>query len=346
MVLASSGQCPPPTSSSPAETPNIENNLKTETPSIELTRSRAIDTPARVLIRTRVAGAQGLRGRDQFLLLLLPLTVFTAFFVIPNLLNFAFSVTNWNSYSDVIKFIGLANFADLVQSGTLWNDLRVTLIFAIMVALFQNSLGLLLATGLEKTTRANGFLRAVFFIPVLISPLATGYLFKGLLAYAGPVNQVVSWVAGTPVHVNFLGSPEWTVITVAAVNAWKYFGLTTLVYIAGLAAIPEELSEAARIDGAGAWQAFWRIKWRMLAPALTVNLTLSLIGSLNAFDVILSTTGGGPARGTEVFNIFVFQQFGSGAFGESTAMALMLFLTVVVIAVPLISYLRRREIEA
>ena len=292
------------------------------------------------------AAAGALRGKEQFFLLLLPLTVFTVFFLIPNLLNFAYSATNWNSYSDAIKFVGLANFADLIQSGTLWNDLRVTLVFAVLVALFQNSAGLFLAVFLEKSTRANGVLRAVFFIPVLISPLATGYLFKGVLAYDGPVNQILSFFSSSAVHINFLGSPEWTVVTVAWVNAWKFFGLATLVYIAGLAAIPEELAEAAKIDGAGPWQIFWRVKWRMLSPALTVNLTLSLIGSLNAFDVILSTTGGGPARGTEVFNIFVFQQFGSGAFGESTAMALILFFTVVVIAIPLITYLRRRELEA
>lgn len=290
--------------------------------------------------------SSGLSRRDQALLLALPLGVFSLFFVLPNVLNFALSLTNWNTYSDIIKFIGLDNFIDLVSSGTLWNDLRVTVVFAVLVAIFQNGIGLALAVALEKSTRGNGLLRTLLFIPVLFSPLSTGYLFKGLLAYDGPANQILSTISGREVHVNFLASTSTTIVVVAAVHAWKYFGMTMLIYIAGLSAIPEELSEAAKIDGANAWQSFWRIKWPMLAPALTVNLTLTLIGSLNAFDVILATTGGGPARTTEVFNIFVFQQFGSGAFGVSTAMALILFLTVVVVAIPLISYLRSREVEA
>lgn len=294
----------------------------------------------------RKRGAATLSGRDQFLLLVLPLSAFAIFFVVPNLLNFAYSVTNWNTYSDNVKFVGLSNFADLVSSGTLWNDLRVTLIFAILVAIFQNAVGLVLAVALEKSTRGNGVLRTIFFIPVLFSPLATGYLFKGVLGYDGPVNSMLSAFTGQETHIEFLSSTEWTIVVVAAVHAWKFFGMTMLVYIAGLAAIPEELTEAARIDGATPWQSFWRVRWPMLAPALTVNLTLTLIGSLNAFDVILATTGGGPARSTEVFNIFVFQQFGSGAFGVSTAMALVLFITVVIIALPLITFLRKREVSA
>lgn len=287
-----------------------------------------------------------LSGRHQFFLLVVPLLAFATFFILPNLLNFAYSLTNWNSYTDVVKFIGLQNFQVLASNGTLWGDLRTTLIFAFLVAIFQNTAGLLLALGLEKSTRGNGVLRGIFFVPVLLSPLAVGYLFRGILAYNGPVNTILSAVTGHAVHVPFLSSNTWTLVVVACVQAWKFFGLTMLIYISGLASIPEELSEAATLDGAGRWQTFWRIKWRLLAPALTVNITLTLIGSLNAFDVLLATTGGGPGRVTEVFNIFVFQQFGNGAFGQSTAMALILFLTVVVIALPLVSFLRKRELEA
>ena len=288
----------------------------------------------------------GLGFGDQLILLAVPMTLFAVFFIVPNLLNFALSLTNWNSYSDNLRFIGFDNFADLLADGTLWNDLRITLTFAVFVSLFQNTIGLALAVGLEKSTRWNGFLRALLFVPVLISPLATGYLFKGLLAYDGPVNGVLSFLSGSQVHIEFLGSTVWTIVVVAAVHSWKFFGLTMLIYIAGLAAIPEDLLEAATLDGASRWQTFWRVKWRMLAPAVTVNFTLTLIGSLNAFDVVLATTNGGPARSTEVFNIFVFQRFGSGTFGLSVAMSLVLFLTVVAVAIPLITYLRRRELEA
>lgn len=287
-----------------------------------------------------------LRPRDQFLLLALPLAMFTLFFILPNVLNFVYAFTNWNTYHSAVNFVGWSNFVNLFQTGTLVNDIRNTLVFATLVAVFQNTAGLVLALGLEKVTRGNTVLRTIFFIPVLMSPLAIGFLFKGILAYDGPINQFLSVLAGHAVHVGFLTSINWTIVVVSAVQAWKFFGFSMLIYIAGLAAIPEELGEAAKLDGASPWQAFWHVRWRMLAPALTVNIVLSLIGSLNSFDGILATTDGGPIRATEVFNMYIFNTFGQGLFGQSTAMSLVLFLTVALIGVPLIIFLRKREIEA
>jgi len=295
--------------------------------------------------RSRVAQS-GISARDQILVLAIPLALFAFFFLVPNLLNFGYAFTDWNAYRDEVNFTGLKNFEQLIATDTLWSGLRITLTYTVLVVFFQNLLGLGFALALEKSTRANGILRVLIFIPVLISPLAAGYVFRGLLAYDGVYNQILSFITGQDVRIEWLGNLDWALVIVAMVHAWKWFGLTSLFYIAGLSTVPHELVEAARLDGAGYWTTFFRIKWRMIAPAVTINVALAFIGTLNSFEVILATTGGGPARATEVLNIFIFEQFGTGNFGRSTAMSLVLFLTVLALAVPLIGVLRRREVSA
>ncbi|TMR95033.1 carbohydrate ABC transporter permease [Nonomuraea basaltis] len=280
-----------------------------------------------------------LRQRRGIALLMAPLGLFGAFFLLPNLMNLAFAFTGWSAFRPAVEFVGLDNFRDLADDGILWADLRRTLVYAAVVTLAQNGVGLVLALGLERSTRGNRALRAILFFPVLLAPLAVGYVFQAVLAYDGLLNRLL----GT--QVEWLGSVDWTLGVVALVHAWKWVGLTVLIYIAGLAAVPQEVLQAARIDGASGWQVFRHVKFRLLAPAVTINVTLTLIGALNTFDIVLATTRGGPGRATEVLNVYVFQQFGTGAFGQATAMSLVLFLTVVAVAVPLVVYLRRREVS-
>ena len=291
----------------------------------------------KAMVPRAVAGGRGRRG--DLALLVVPLGLFGAFFLLPNLLNFGYAFTGWSAFRTTIEFAGLDNFRDLAGDGTLWADLRRTVVYAAVVTLAQNVVGLLLALGLERPTRGTRVLRVLLFLPVLLAPLAVGYVFQAVLAYDGLLNRLL----GT--RVEWLGSVDWTLGVVALVHAWKWAGLTVLIYIAGLAAVPREILQAARIDGASAWQAFRHVTFRLLAPAVTVNVTLTLIGALNTFDIVLATTRGGPGRATEVLNVYVFQQFGTGAFGQATAMSLMLFLTVAVVAVPLVVYLRRREVS-
>ncbi|MGF1662638.1 MAG: carbohydrate ABC transporter permease [Kineosporiaceae bacterium] len=308
-------------------------------------------TPVRPLAAAspRVTGrrsAQRQRRLDVVLLLALPMALLTLASFAPNLLNFGYAFTDWSAFSDEISFVGFDNFERLASDGTLWRDLRTTVVYAATVTLLQQIGGLALALGLEAELRWNRFLRAVLFVPVLLAPLAAGYVWRAMLAYDGVANDLLGTVSGQPVRIEWLGSLDFTVFAVAAVHAWKWVGLTMIIYLAGLATVPRELLDAARVDGANAWQTFWRVKFRLIAPALTVNVALTLIGALNTFDIVLATTGGGPARTTEVLNIYIFQQYGSGQFGQAVAMSLVLFLTVCALAVPLIAGLRRRELTS
>ncbi|MFZ2105006.1 MAG: sugar ABC transporter permease [Roseiarcus sp.] len=127
-------------------------------------------------------------------------------------------------------------------------------------------------------------------------------------------------------------------------DAWKWIGLTTLVYIAGINSVPRELHEAARMDGASAWQTFWRVTFPLLAPAFTFNVAVTLIGAFSAYDVIQATTGGGPGSSTRSINVLLRIQWGMGNFGTGSALGLIVTVMVVVVAIPLVAYLRRREV--
>jgi ABC-type sugar transport system permease subunit len=290
-------------------------------------------------------------GRDAHALALLAPAVLLigVFFVLPNAANFLLAATDWNSYHSAIRYIGLDNFADLWNSGVLSNAIVNTLKFAVVGTIAINVFSLALALALERPTRRNIVLRAVFFLPVLLSTLAAGYVFASISQVDGLINRSLSGLLaplsiGT-VQVEWLGSLDFTIYLVAFVFAWKWFGINMLVYIAGLTAIPDEVVEAAVMEGATGWQIIRRIKMPLLAPAFTFNVTLSLIGALTAFDVIVATTKGGPAKTTEILNFVLFRQMGTGAFGYATAISLVMFLLIVLLSVPLIVWLRRREVE-
>ncbi|WP_454051772.1 carbohydrate ABC transporter permease [Cellulomonas sp. Marseille-Q8402] len=265
------------------------------------------------------------------------------FFLVPTLLNFVYAFTDWSAFRQGFGFVGTENFTRLFADGSLLSALRVTLIWAVLVALLQNGFGFLLALLLERDSRVNRAARIAFFVPVLLSPLAVGYVFQALLRPDGALNGVLSALTGSDVAIPWLGSTTWTIVVVSLVQAWKWMGLSMLIFMAGLKTMPTDVLEAARIDGASWWRTLWSVRFPLLAPAVTFNVATALLGSMNGFDTVQALTLGGPARSTEVLNIFIFRTFGQGLYAQATTMSLVLFLTVVIIALPVIMFLRRRE---
>jgi raffinose/stachyose/melibiose transport system permease protein len=271
------------------------------------------------------------------------LVVLFVFFFLPTVFNFVYAFTDWSGFRSEINPVGLDNVTELAGNGTLFSSLRVTLVYAVLVAIFQNVFGLALAVLLERDTVVNRFARAMFFIPVLMSALAVGYIFQALLKPDGALNDVLGLLAGQDVTIGWLGSTTWTIVVVALIHSWKWMGLSMLIYLAGLKTMPQDILEAARIDGASAWKTFWTVRFPLLAPAVTFSVATALLGSMNGFDIVQATTEGGPARTTEILNIFIYRTFGQGLFAQATTMSLVLFLMVALLAYPVIKLLRRRE---
>lgn len=306
------------------------------------TTTSVLPRPRPVRLNPRAATAR--QKQDHPAWFIVPaLAVLVVFFFIPTIFNFVYAFTDWSSFKSEINFVGFSNVQDLLTNGTLLRDLRITLVYALLVALFQNLFGLILALLLERDTRVNRIARVAFFVPVVMSALAVGYVFQALLKPEGGLNQVLSTITGTSVTTAWLGDTTWTIVVVALIHSWKWMGLSMLIYLAGLKTINEDLKEAARLDGAGWWTTFRTIVFPLLAPAVTFNVATSLLGSMNGFDIVQATTGGGPGGSTELLNIFVFRTFGQGLFAQATTMSLALFLMVAVLAFPVIRFLRKRE---
>ncbi|MFF4623193.1 carbohydrate ABC transporter permease [Nonomuraea jabiensis] len=263
--------------------------------------------------------------------------ILLVFFFLPTLFNFVYAFTDWSGFKSAIRPVGLDNFTDLASNGTLFRSLRVTVVYAVLVALFQNAFGFGLAVLLERDTWLNRVARVFFLIPVLMSALAVGYVFQALLKPTGGLNRLLG------IDYAWLGDTTWTIVVVALIHAWKWMGLSMLIYLAGLKTVPDDIVEAAHIDGASRWRTFWAVRFPLLAPAITFNVATALLGSMNGFDIAQATTGGGPARTTEILNIFIYRTFGQGLFAQATTMSLVLFLLVALMAFPVIYVLRKRE---
>lgn len=284
------------------------------------------------------------RKQDHPAWFLIPaLAVLVVFFFVPTLFNFVYAFTDWSSFKKSIDFAGLDNVTSMLQNGTLLADLRTTLIYAALVAVLQNLFGLVLALVLEADTRINRAARVAFFVPVIMSALAVGYVFQALLKPDGGLNAILSALTGQHVSIAWLGNTTWTLLVLTVIHAWKWMGLSMLIYLAGLKTINADIVEAARIDGASWWTTFRTIRFPLLAPAVTFNVATALLGSMNSFDIVQATTGGGPGGSTELLNIFIFRTFGQGLFAQATTMSLALFLMVTVLAFPVITFLRKRE---
>jgi raffinose/stachyose/melibiose transport system permease protein len=273
------------------------------------------------------------------------LVVILGLYFAPLLLNGFLAFTSWSSFSDRVDFTGWSNLQFLLDQSSLLNQIRLTLVYALTAALVSNMMSLGLALTLERPTPVNQLFRALFFIPVLLSPLAAGYIWSGILAPNGVLNHGLALV-GLPDTTSWLVNPQLAIFLVAVVDGWKWSGFFTLIMIAALTTVPAELKEAARLDGANGWRIFRDVKLPFLAPAFTYNITVTVVGAISAFDIIVAMTGGGPGSATRVLNMLTLQQFGQGYFSLSSMTSLVVTVLVIIVAIPLVWWLRGREMQS
>ena len=203
---------------------------------------------------------------------------------------------------------------------------------------------MLLALLLTSDIIGRGYLRAVVFFPVLVSTIGVGIAFVALMhPTQGVINETLALfgIKGP----GWLTDPRFALYSVALVDVWKGVGLATVIYMAGVVSIPQDYFEAARIDGATAWQNFWSITLPLLKPATVTVIILSLIGGLRSFDLIWAMTRGGPGFTSDVIASVIYKQYQAGFYGLSTAGNVVLFILVALIIVPLSIFLNRNEVE-
>jgi raffinose/stachyose/melibiose transport system permease protein len=256
-----------------------------------------------------------------------------------------YAFTSWDGLSASARFVGLQNFRELFADDPIARHaLLHTLQLAGCFVVLANVIGLGLALALNRAVKSRHFLRALFFAPVVASPLAVAYIWTYIFDYKGPLNQLLEAVGAGSWQRPWLGDPTWAIWTVLVVLVWQFAGLTMVIYLAGLQGVPIELEEAASVDGATTWFRFRRITFPLLAPAMTVNVTLTTIFGLRVFDQVLALTNGGPVNATETLATQMFKQtWVNSRFGYGASIALVLSAMIAVFAVAQAVVLRRRE---
>jgi raffinose/stachyose/melibiose transport system permease protein len=255
-----------------------------------------------------------------------------------------YAFTDWNGISATAKWVGLRNFRDLFGSAiarsALWHTLELAIVYVVVV----NVIGLSLALALHRTVKSRNLLRALFFAPVILSPLATAYIWRFIFDYAGPLNAFLHAAGLSSLQRPWLGDPGVALWAVAAVFVWQNAGLAMSFYLAGLQSIPEELDEAAAVDGASTLLRLRAVTVPLLAPAMTISIAYTTIQAFRIFDTVVGLTNGGPGSATETLTTQLFSQgFASNRFGYAAAFALILVLLVGTVSIAQIMLLRARE---
>ena len=268
--------------------------------------------------------------------------LYIVFFALPTFASFYFSLTRWSLFS--VQFVGLANFVQFFQDPQLYNSFIHTFIYGFLTSGLKVVIGFALAVLLTSPILGRGYLRAVVFFPVLISTIGVGIMFKSLLdPFHGLVNGILG-VFGLP-QPGWFTDPNLALFTIAGVDVWKGVGIATLIFMAGIVAIPTEYYEAARMDGASPWRILRTITIPLSRAATGTVIILSLIGGLRSFDLIWATTGGGPGFTSDVIASVIYKQYQAGFYGLSTAGNVVLFIVVTAIMVPISYFINRRPVE-
>lgn len=276
---------------------------------------------------------------------IVPALVLYLFVVIwPSIKGAGLAFTDWDGLSATRDFVGLGNFRQILEDRVARGAVRQTVLIAVAVTVIQNGIGLLLALGVNSTIKSRNFLRVVLFAPAVVTPVITAFLWRYMLAPTGALNGFLSLLGLDALQQDWLGDPDLALWSVVAVVCWQFAGLSMVIFLAGLQSIPSEVLEAAAVDGAGPVGRFWWVTRPMLAPAITINLVLSIIGGLKLFDQVWVMTGGGPGRATETLSTLLYKEaFQFGAYGYSVALALLLTVFVGVFASIQYGLLRRQE---
>lgn len=259
------------------------------------------------------------------------------FLLLPMLVVGWLSLQRWDLLGP-IRFVGLDNWQAVLTDPTFGRSMAVTLGFIALVVPVQTVLGLAAAMLLARGLPGTGFFRTLYVLPWICSPLAIAVLWRWILS---PTDGAVSTVLGH--RIEWLTDPTLALPLVSAVTVWTNVGYVTLFFLAGILAIPNDVHDAARIDGATAWQRFRRITLPMLRPTLFFVLVTGIVSAAQVFDTVYALTGGGPDGRTDLIAHRIYAEaFGSAAVGRAAVMALILFVLLLGITLVQHIYFRRR----
>ncbi|MEA4940694.1 MAG: sugar ABC transporter permease [Christensenella sp.] len=290
------------------------------------------------------------KTRNQNLSLLLfalpALAVYALFKLYPAFSGIFYAMTDWNGVDKGWSFIGLENYARVLQDEYFWQSILFTLKYVIVMVVVANVIALTLAVAIETRPGARGLFRTIFYMPNMISMVIGGYMwmfiFTKVLYYFVDNFDGFSFLD----HM-WIGDPRYSFLAIIIVAAWGAVGYLMIIYMAAIQGVPESIKEASVLDGANAWQRFWKVEFPMIRHAVTICVFWTLNSAFQVFDVIFTLTRGGPGRATQSVAMNIYEEAfrGNIQYGYATAKSTVLFILVLAITAIQLSLMRRREEE-
>lgn len=233
----------------------------------------------------------------------------------PTVMSWYFAFLDWSGFTSDKEWIGLENFREIVSDQFFWDAYVRSFLFMLVAVPIQVVLALIVALILnDQSYKLGPFFRTVFFLPVVTSAAIIGIVMRFVFSpFNGPVNKILLETGFASQPIDFLGDPDTALWTIAGVWIWKWFGITMIYWLAALQVVPQDLYEAARLDGAGRWNLHKDITLPMVFPFAVVIVLITIVGSLNVFGLVQTMTQGGPFFASEVMEVFIYRN----AFGES-----------------------------
>lgn len=283
--------------------------------------------------KTDKKGGEGMKKRSK-LFLAPALLIYTVLLIIPILVAFYLSVTDWNGITKSYHLVGLKNYLDMLGDTRLRGALGNTLVITFVVCIVVNIAGLLIAMLLNRGGKLIHVFRSVFFLPYVLSTVAIAFVWMSILSYTGILNSLLGMFGMENMVRDYIGNPANAIKSICVVEIWRTLGFYMVIYLAYLQTVPSDLYEACMIDGGNSVQKFFYVTLPMIRPGITICLIMSIMTELRQYDIVKVITNGGPGYSTETitYNI-VTQAFGSNKLGYSSAIAVVLFVLCAVLAV-------------
>ena len=280
--------------------------------------------------------------------------LFTVFFILPILGGVGISLTNWTvSRPSITRFVGLKNYITMFQDDDILLAFKNTAIFTVAIVILRNLFAILLALALVKKLYTRTYLRTIFYIPAVLSYVVVGIMFTAMFQMNGTFNQILN-AFGIPCTKEWLASGDTALLMVIVEDVWKWTGFHMIIYIAGLQAIPTDLYEAAKIDGASGWKSLWHITIPNVMPSITICTFLSLTNGFKLYDQNLALTGGSPfktladgnvIKTTEMLALNIVNSNTSNSKGPGQAKAVVFFILVAIISIAQLVSTRKKEVD-
>ncbi len=303
----------------------------------------AIRAPVAAKRQTRVRRFARARSWMTAYVLITPnLLLFGAFSFFPLLYAFYISFHDWGLIGDA-EYVGFSNYQRLLTDTQFWHALVNTLVYAVLSVPSMMAVGLLLAIALNRHLPGRVFLRSIYFLPVVVSAVATGIIAAWIFnEYYGVINAMIVHLGGD--RIPWLSSTQWALPSLVLATLWVRVGFCMVIYLAALQSIPTLYYEAATMDGASPWRQFWKITLPLLRPATFLLLVLSVIHSFQVFDLIYVMTGGGPGFSTTMLVQYIYQSaFMTSEMGYASAVGIVLY--AFVLGFTIIQWLGSRQSE-